>query len=81
MNALNDSDRDAYRADLLREVLAERFPSIPWAEVHRKPMPLAYASVRSTDTTWRCAERQRELVDALDGKIGRCPSSVGRRAA
>lgn len=63
MIPLDDTDRAAYRADLLAQVLAERFPVVPWAESHRKPRPIVEVFRCSEDTPGEIARRVAVLLD------------------
>jgi hypothetical protein len=62
----DDSGWDEYRLSQLAIVHGERYPVIPWAEVHRKPVSRAYALLHWRDTPKVCAERAQALVEACD---------------
>ena len=81
MSALDDSNRAAYRRDLLTEVVFERFKAIPWAEVHRRPAPLAGVHQPIDDSPAAIAERVRILDEALTDDNGRIVPLAPRRAA
>jgi hypothetical protein len=69
MKALDDSDRERYRLDLLDQVLAERFPVTPWWEAHRKPIPLEFALLVMANKANR--ERRQAALLEMDEHIGR----------
>lgn len=69
MKALDDSDRERYRLDLLDQVLAERFPVTPWWEAHRKPVPLEFAIWAAENKAKR--DRRQDVLLEMDERMGR----------
>lgn len=65
MNALDDSSRATYRADLLDEVHYERFGPIPWIEVYARPAHPPRPVVRRHDPPRVCARRRAKLNAAM----------------
>ena len=70
MKALDDSDRAKYRADLLRQVVRERFGRVPWCELNAKPLPRPQRLVRRTYSNRAIATHRsilnRYVTDPID---------------
>lgn len=68
MTALSNDDREAERLALLNEATAERHPTVPWWETHRRPSPpppVQRPLIRTVESRRVTERRRRILLDSI----------------